>query len=128
FFISRAYEQIWGRSVESLYARSTTFLDGVHPDDQGRVKETLERLVRGEPVEAIEYRVVRPDGSTRWVLGRGFAIRDAEGQIIRLASSAEDISKRKLAEDESRRNEERFQAILDNSPNLIFLKDIEGRY
>jgi len=127
-FISRAYEQIWGRTVESLYARSTSFLDGVHPEDQGRLKEALGGLIKGEPVEAIEYRVVRPDGSTCWILGRGFAIRDAEGQIIRLASSAEDISKPKLAEDESRRNEERFQAILDNSPNLIFLKDIEGRY
>jgi two-component system cell cycle sensor histidine kinase/response regulator CckA len=128
FFISRAYEQIWGRTVESLYARSTSFLDGVHPDDQGRVTEASERLVRGEPVEAIEYRVVRPDGSTCWVLGRGFAIRDAEGQIIRLAGSAADISKRKLAEDALRRSEEQFRALFDNSQQLIFLKDMEGRY
>ncbi len=128
FSISRAYEQIWGRTVESLYARSTSFLEGVHPEDRGRVKEALEGLVKGEPVEAIEYRVVRPDGSTCWVLGRGFAIRDAEGQIIRLAGSAEDITKRRRAEEELRRNQERFQAILDNSPHLTFLKDIEGRY
>lgn len=104
-FISRAYEQIWGRTVESLYARSTSFLEGVHPDDRGRVKEALEGLVRGEPVEAIEYRVVRPDGSTCWVLGRGFAIRDAEGRIIRLAGSAEDITKRKALEDQLRQSQ-----------------------
>jgi PAS domain S-box-containing protein len=127
-FISRAYEQIWGRTVESLYARSASFLDGAHPDDQGRVKEASERLVRGETVEAIEYRVVRPDGSTCWVLGRGFAIRDAEGQTIRLVSSAEDITKRKLAEDALRRSEEQFRALFDNSQQLIFLKDMEGRY
>jgi PAS domain S-box-containing protein len=128
FFISRAYEQIWGRTVESLYARSTSFLDGVHPDDQGRVKEASERLVRGETVEAIEYRVVRPDGSTCWVLARGFAVRDSQGQIIRLVGSAEDITKRRLAEEELRRNEKQLRGLFDNSQQLIFLKDMEGRY
>ena len=127
-FINRAYEGIWGRSIESLYARSMSFLDGVHPDDHGRLKEALEGLVKGEPIQAIEYRVVRPDGSTCWVLSRGFPIRDTHGQIVRLACSAEDITKRKLAEEELRRNEELFRALLDNSPHLIVLKDMEGRY
>jgi hypothetical protein len=45
FFISRAYEQIWGRTVESLYARPTSFVDGVHPEDQSRLKEALGRLI-----------------------------------------------------------------------------------
>jgi two-component system cell cycle sensor histidine kinase/response regulator CckA len=127
-FINRAYQEIWGRTVESLYARSTSFLDGVHADDRGRLKEALEGLTKGEQIEAIECRVVRPDGSTSWVLCRGFAIHDAQGQIARLVGSAADITKRKLIEEELRRHEERFRAILDNSPNLIFLKDIEGRY
>jgi two-component system cell cycle sensor histidine kinase/response regulator CckA len=127
-FINRAYEEIWGRTLESLYARSASFLDGVHPDDRGWLKEALEGLMKGEPIEDIECRVVRPDGSTSWVLCRGFPVRDAQGQIVRLVGSAEDITKRKLAEDELRQNEERFRALFDNSPHLIVLKDMEGRY
>lgn len=127
-FVNRAYEEIWGRTVESLYARSTSFLNGVHPDDQDRLKEAVEGLIKGETIENLECRVVRPNGSTCWVLCRGFPVRDAQDRIIRLVGSAEDITKRKLAEDELRQNEARFRAILANSPNLIFLKDLEGRY
>jgi two-component system cell cycle sensor histidine kinase/response regulator CckA len=128
FFISRAYEQIWGRTVESLYARPTSFVDGVHPEDQSRLKKAIERLLKGEPIENMECRVVRPDGSISWVSYRGFPVRDARGQIIRLVGSAEDITKRRLAEDDLRRNEKQLRALLDNSQQFIFLKDMEGRY
>jgi len=127
-FVNRAYEGIWGRSVETLYARSTYFVDGVHPEDQGRLKEALGGLIKGEPIENIEYRVVRPDGSISWVLYRGFPVRDAQGQITRLVGSAEDITKRRLTEGELRRNEKHLRTLLDNSQQLIFLKDMEGRY
>jgi two-component system sensor kinase FixL len=52
-----------------------------------------------------EYRIFRPDGAMRWIRDRGFSIRDASGQIYRIAGLAEDITARKLAEDQLRRQQ-----------------------
>lgn len=73
-YVSPAYEEIWGRTRESLYARPASYLDAVHPEDRERVRATLERQRRGEPTEA-EYRVVRADRSVRWIWDRGSPIR-----------------------------------------------------
>ena len=127
-FVNRAYEEIWGRTVDSLYADSHSFIDAIHPDDQPELRAALRGLLNGQPIEKIEVRIIRPDGSTRWALCRGFPLRDAEGHIVRLVGTAVDISKHKVAEDELRRHDKLFRAILDNSTNLIFIKDREGRY
>jgi PAS domain-containing protein len=50
-YVNRAYEEIWGRPVETIYANAMSFADGVHPDDRERLKEALEGLIKGEPIE-----------------------------------------------------------------------------
>src|SRR5690606_8513681 len=93
-YVSPAYEQVWGRSRQSLYEQPRSFLEAVHPDDRQRAFDTLERQARGEAT-AEEYRVVRPDGSVCWVFDRAFPIRDASGRVYRVAGIAEDITERK---------------------------------
>ena len=78
-YVSPAYLEIWGRLPESLYADGQSFLKAIHPDDRERVRAAAAAQARGEPLSE-EYRVVRPDGSVRWVVDRGFPIRDADGQ------------------------------------------------
>ncbi len=104
-YVNRAYEKIWGRTIESLYANPMSFVDGIHPDDHGRLKEALSSLVKGFAIDGLECRVIQPDGSTYWVLCRGFAVRSASGQIARLVGSAQDITERKEAELELRRKQ-----------------------
>ncbi|MCW3119904.1 MAG: domain S-box-containing protein, partial [Chitinophagaceae bacterium] len=101
-YISPAYEKIWGRSCESLYQDLRLFTDAIHPDDKARVVELKER--RREPDE-VEYRIVRPDGSIRWIWDRSFPIKDESGLIYRVAGIAEDITERKQAEEKLRHSE-----------------------
>jgi PAS domain S-box-containing protein len=114
-YVSPAYEEVWGRSCRSLYERPRSFLDAVHPDDRERVRAlSLERQGRGEPAD-VEYRVVRPDGSVRWVRDRGFPIRDPSGEVYRVVGLAEDITDRKAAEEslrEADRRKDEFLAML----------------
>lgn len=104
-YVNHAYEKIWGRTIESLYANPMSFVDGIHPDDHGPFKEALSSLVKGFAIDGLECRVIHPDGSTYWVLCRGFAVRSASGQIARLVGSAQDITERKEAELELRRKQ-----------------------
>ena len=95
-YISPAFEQIWQQPCESWYADPQIWRDTIHPEDRERVYAAFERSREFSE----EYRIVRPDGSVRIVFDRAFPIRDAAGQIYRLAGVAEDITDRKQAQQE----------------------------
>jgi PAS domain S-box-containing protein len=97
-YISPAYEEIWGRTCASLYANPRSWADSIHPEDLGSVTDNLAE--RGSGAQTLEYRIVRPDGSIRWVLDRAFPIHNETGEIYRFAGIAEDITERKRAEEE----------------------------
>jgi PAS domain S-box-containing protein len=96
FYVSPAYEKVWGRSCESLYVHPRSFLEGIHPDDRPIIAASLElsNRSRGE----WEYRVIRPNGTLRWVWDRAFPIRDSVGRGVRIAELVQDITDRKQVE------------------------------
>ncbi|HXJ61304.1 MAG TPA: PAS domain S-box protein [Verrucomicrobiae bacterium] len=95
-YISPGYEEIWGRTCASLYASPRDWLAAVHPDDRERVLEAaLTKQVQGPYHQ--EYRILRPDGSVRWIEDRAFPVRNAAGEVYRFAGIAEDITLRKQA-------------------------------
>ena len=96
-YISPSYEEIWGRSCASLYQSPLNWLEAVHPDDRDRItKAAITTQTAGSYDE--EYRVVRPDGSLRWIRDRAFPVFDKNGQLYRLAGIAEDVTERKRLE------------------------------
>jgi PAS domain S-box-containing protein len=97
-YISPGYQEIWGRSCDSLYASPKSWLDAIHPEDRERIRQAaITQQVLGQYAE--QYRVVRPDGSIRWIRDRAFPIRDASGTIYRVAGIAQDITELKRASD-----------------------------
>jgi PAS domain S-box-containing protein len=98
-YVSPVYERVFGRSRESLYRDPRSWLEAVHPEDRERVQRAAdEKGARGKLDET--YRVVRADGSIRWIHDQGFPIRDASGRIYRYAGIAEDVTDRRRAEEE----------------------------
>jgi PAS domain S-box-containing protein len=94
-YVSPVFEDVWQRSVASLYENPALWVESVHPDDRAAVIERFQRsLVTGD--FDFEYRIVRPDGTQRWIRARGFPIRDAAGVVHRTAGIAEDITASKL--------------------------------
>ncbi len=80
-YVSPAYESLWGRSCQSLYKRPLSYLDAIHPEDRERAMLAQQRMERGEAT-AEEYRIVRQDGTIRWVWDRGFPI-SARSPVLR---------------------------------------------
>jgi diguanylate cyclase (GGDEF)-like protein/PAS domain S-box-containing protein len=95
-YISPAYADVWGRSCESLYANPLSWIESIHPEDRPRVEAQMRTDVGKFQME---YRIIRPDGSVRWLWARTFPIRDENGNVYRLAGIAEDITLRHNAED-----------------------------
>jgi PAS domain S-box-containing protein len=122
-YVSPAYEQIWGHSVESLYANPNQWGEAILPEERKRVYATFSRLAADEPSVNAEFRIVRPDGTMRWILSRGFQVRDDAGKVIRITGIASDITERKLAEDRLREQAK----LLDLAQDAIMVRDMEDR-
>jgi PAS domain S-box-containing protein len=98
-YVSPAYQEIWGRSSEELYVKPHAWFDAIHPEDQSRSRQYLEKPIDEDGYEQA-FRVVRPDGSVRWVRDRGFPVKDDEGRVFRLVGIARDVTDRKKLEQE----------------------------
>lgn len=98
-YVSPTWSEVWGRPIEEGYDQHI-WLDAVHEDDRSALRLGQESVARGEPTLNV-FRVARPDGSVRWLRGRAFPVRDAEGRVYRMAGVSEDIT-------ELRQVEERF--------------------
>jgi PAS domain S-box-containing protein len=95
-YVSPAYEDIWGRSCQSLYVSPRSWLDAIYPEDRSRVRDAaMTKQSSGAYDE--EYRIVRPDDTVRWIRDRAFPIKDHAGKVYRIAGIAEDITDRKVA-------------------------------
>lgn len=119
-YVSPVYEEVWGRSCQSLYENQDSLLEAVHPEDRQRVKQAVARIQTGELLDE-EYRIVRPDGSIRWVRDRAFPVFDGPGNVIRVTGIAEDITPRREAESLLRESEVRFRTVTDSAPVLMWM-------
>lgn len=96
-YVSPAYERIWGRPATSFYTEPWGWLESVHPDDRERIKQAvLNRQAAGAYYE--EYRILRPDGTLRWLRDRAFPVYDETGAVVRVAGLAEDVTEKILQE------------------------------
>ncbi|MUH00786.1 response regulator [Scytonema sp. UIC 10036] len=122
-YVSRSYENIWGRSCDRLYANFMEWIEAIHPMDRQRVQAVFfEQSLLGTYDE--EYRIIRPDGSLRWIRDRGFPIRDKSDEPYRVVGIAEDISDRKQAEQQIREQ----AALLNVTTDAIFVQDLEYHF
>ena len=100
-YVNPAYETVWGRPPATLFEQPGSWLETIHPDDLPAVKKALTGRDRG--FFDGEYRVVRPDGSVRWIHDRSSPVLDEGGRTYRVVGTAEDITEVKEASEAARR-------------------------
>lgn len=97
-YVSPAYEQLWGRSCDSVYKDYKSWMHSVHPDDLREVHRFDVQML-DEPVEA-EFRICLDGAQQKWIRNRAFPVRDVAGQVVRVVGIAEEITERKRYEEE----------------------------
>jgi PAS domain S-box-containing protein len=108
-YVSPAYENIWGRKSESLYANSKEWMKSIHPDDKKNLAAIyLDKIKQGQFEH--EYRIVCPDGTVRWIRDRGFTVKDELGKIQCVTGIAQDITIHKQVETTLKQLNEELEA------------------
>jgi PAS domain S-box-containing protein len=90
-YASPAFEIVWGRSCDSLYADPLTLIKSVHPEDRVKVMSASPDNNRRKSLNQ-SYRILRPDGSLRWISAQMFLIRDESTDTSYQVCVAEDIT------------------------------------
>lgn len=108
-YISPGYEDVWGRPTAELYQSPQQWVEAIHEEDRARVLAAARsRQTKGEYHEV--YRIVRPDGTLRWIRDQAFPIREPDGSVTRVVGVAEDITENKKLEEQFQRAQ-RMEAI-----------------
>ncbi len=97
-YVSPAYEKIWGRSCEWLRHYPNSWKESIHPEDRPRVGEAVAKVAEGVHMD-VEYRIIRPDGTIRWIRDRSYSMKAGDGTPL-VCGIAEDITVQKQAEQE----------------------------
>ena len=97
-YSSEEGDRIWGAQIGELYDFDE-FLASIHPDDRARVEAVMEQAREDRTGYEIEYKIVRPDGETRFVLERADAVLDDAGEHLNTVTTVQDITDRKSIEE-----------------------------
>lgn len=127
-YASPAYETIWGRPVGALYEDYEVWRASVHPEDLEYSEASFVQVVEAGGGELESYRIVRPDGTVRWIADRAYPIHDEQGRLCRVVGVAEDITEHRCAEEGLRESELRLRAAVESLPFDFFMLDKDGRY
>jgi PAS domain S-box-containing protein len=96
-YLSPAYDEIWGRPRQAVLDSSAAWTEPIHAEDRERALRIFAQAQQGVAID-MEYRIVRPDGSHRWIRNRTFPVCNAVGKFYRIVGIAEDITERKQVE------------------------------
>ncbi len=125
-YVSPTYEKVWGRPALQLSRTPLDWLEALHPQDRDRIKQAYLQLNSTGGYNEI-YRIVKADGSTRWIHERGLINHNQGGHPYRITRVAEDITDRTTMSEALQASEERFAQFMAHLPGLAYMKDEQLR-
>ena len=115
-YLSPAFESITGIKREEVYKNYLLWFKIIHEDNRINMMAKAERFGRGEEEYQMVYKIVRKDGTIRWISEKGFWIKNQDGEIEKLAGISEDITNRKIAEDTLNESQLKIEGIFRSTP------------
>lgn len=133
-YISATKTTVWSEEEYSLYGLDPVGTSPgyeemlqklIHPDDAALLNEVFTKAMRDGSIYELEHRIVRPDGSVRWVYDRAHPYFNEQGELERYIGTTLDITERKQAEQKLRESEENYQNLFEVNPHPMWVYDLE---
>lgn len=126
-WFSPRWKEIIGYADHELANDVQEWIARLHPDEKARVLEANFAHIHGTTQHyEYEYRLRHKDGSYRWILARGAALRDHTGKAYRMAGSHVDVTERRQTEQQLRRVEQFHDAVMLALPTGVVVVDHDG--
>ncbi len=119
--------RIFGIPEGDFDGRLETFFDRVHPEDREAVRDAARHAVERGESYAIDHRVVRPDGTVRWVQERADVLRGSDGRAVRMVGVVQDITERRQAEEAIRSSEARYRTLFERNLAGVYRSSLDGK-
>ncbi|HEY9696150.1 MAG TPA: PAS domain S-box protein [Trichocoleus sp.] len=123
---SHTASRIVGLDSETVSEDNSEFLNLIHPDDRGFVLRLLEEAIAQQSSYYAEFRIIKPDGSLRWMFDQGRVICNDTGDMIRMSGVIQDITERKQVEFALRESELKFRTLADTMPQMFWITQPDG--
>nr|NIQ03054.1 PAS domain-containing protein [Nitrospinaceae bacterium]NIR56950.1 PAS domain-containing protein [Nitrospinaceae bacterium]NIS87406.1 PAS domain-containing protein [Nitrospinaceae bacterium]NIT84258.1 PAS domain-containing protein [Nitrospinaceae bacterium]NIU46446.1 PAS domain-containing protein [Nitrospinaceae bacterium] len=103
-YVSPAFEKIWGHTLTNLFKNPNLWAESIHPEDRSKIEHLnsfhSKKIILSGICKA-EFRIIRPDGSLRWIQDRAFPVCDSQGRPFRIVGISQDITDLKSAQEEA---------------------------
>ncbi len=118
---------IYGLRPDQFKGTLQEFIGFIHPEDRARVYESIGAALKSGTNFSHEERIVRPDGSLRYLHSVGEVIRDDRGTVVRMLGICLDVTERKLAERTLHDTEQNYRLLLKGARDYaIYMLDAQG--
>ncbi|ARU31096.1 hypothetical protein CAP31_04985 [Sulfuriferula sp. AH1] len=119
---------IFGLTPQQFGADYVAFMQAVHPEDRQHVEQQVHTALQQMRPYSFDHRILRPDGSVRYVRERGEVYCGADGRPDKVLGTVHDITDSWLTETALAANEKRFRDLVEQSSDWIWETDIQGIY
>jgi diguanylate cyclase (GGDEF)-like protein/PAS domain S-box-containing protein len=120
--------RIFGYAPQQIGASYEAFLNLVHPEDRQLVDDAVREALARQHTYSIEHRILQPDGTLRHVHGQAEVMQGEDGQPISMMGTFQDITERKLVEQELHDSEERYRNLLETTNDWVWEVDENAVY
>ncbi|WP_017731024.1 PAS domain-containing protein [Nafulsella turpanensis] len=124
---SKEMKRIFGLSTGELSMNYEEYLTFIHPEDLEFVKQTIARAIEQKQSYTFQHRIIRRDGSIRWLQSNGKLVFSSDGKMYQLKGTSLDITERKLVELQIQEEQYFVQKVTETTPDIISVFDLEKR-
>jgi formate hydrogenlyase transcriptional activator len=121
----RHLNQMLGLESEVRPASLADWFEHIHPDDRAMVRTQFDRAMQDHVPYSSEFRIIRPDGTVRWLRSQGRPYYDDDGRLEYMTGVALDITDRRIADEALRASEEKFAKAFVAGPDCVALSDFD---
>ncbi|HEX6889154.1 MAG TPA: PAS domain S-box protein [Chryseolinea sp.] len=125
---SKIVYEIFGITKKEFKGDLNSYRKMVHPEDRQVIANAIHETTANKKVYFVQHRVIRPDGTIRWLEASGNGIWNKQGEMVKLTGTAQDITERKNAEIHFLESEQSYKTLFNSVEEAIYIQDHDGTF